>query len=115
MQAIAISNGYIAGKTHIIWEIPHDKINGYEIYRDGNLIASSLKEENPDMFVQPTMFDHDKHTNLFRKDSTHKLMYIDENVKQYQTYSYKIIAKRLNESNTVVEQIESNTATVQIQ
>lgn len=115
MQLITISNGYTTGKAYIIWEIPHNKINGYEIYRDGKLIASSLKEENPDVFTQPTMFDHDKHTNLFRKDSTHKLMYIDESVHQYQAYSYKVVAKRLNENNVAIEAIESNTTTVQIQ
>lgn len=115
MQVIAISNGYIAGKAHIIWEIPHDNISGYEIYRDDILIASSLKEENPDVFVQPTMFDHDNHTNLFKKDSTHKLMYIDENVQQYQTYSYKVVAKRLDENNVAIEALVSNKATIQIQ
>ena len=36
MQVRAISNGYTTGKVYVIWEIPHDKITGYEIYRNGN-------------------------------------------------------------------------------
>lgn len=107
MQAIAISNGYTSGKVYIIWEIPHENINGYEIDRDGKTIASSFFEE-PTEFIQPTMFDHDHHTNLFKKDSTRKLMFIDENVKPYQEYEYQIIAKRINDAGDTIEQIESD-------
>ena len=34
MKAIGISNPYTSGKVYIIWDIPHDKINGFEVYRD---------------------------------------------------------------------------------
>jgi hypothetical protein len=107
MQAKAISNGYTSGKVYIIWEIPHDKISGYEIDRNGITIASSFLEE-PSEFIQPTMFDHDHHTNLFRKDSTKQLMFIDENVQPYQEYEYQVIAKRINENGDTLGQIESD-------
>lgn len=115
MQAMAVSNGYMTGKVCVIWEIPHDKINGFEIYRDGNLIASSLQEEGLHTFIPPTMFDHDHHTNLFKKDSNYKLMYIDESVYKYQNYEYKVIAVRLDENGTEVERIESDLMSVQAQ
>lgn len=107
MQAIAISNGYTTGKVYIIWEIPHDNITGYEIDRNGVTIASSFSEE-PSEFVSPTMFDHDHHTNLFKKKSTHQLMFIDESVHPYQEYEYQVIAVRKNDNGDVVEQIESD-------
>lgn len=115
MQAIAISNGYTTGKVYVIWEIPHDKINGFEIYRDGKLIASSLQEEGLPVFIPPTMFDHDHQTNLFRKDSAFKLMYVDEQVYKYQSYEYQVVAVRLDENGTVMERIESNTVGTQAQ
>jgi len=107
MQAIAISNGYTTGKVYVIWEIPHDKINGYEIYRDGKLIASSLNKDGDKEFVPPTMFDHDHQTNLFRKDSRNKLMYVDENVYTYQNYKYEVTAFRRDENEVIVETISS--------
>lgn len=115
MQAIAISNGYTTGKVYIIWEIPHDKINGFEIYRDGNLIATSFSEEGLKVFIPPTMFDHDHQTNLFKKDSHFKLMYIDENVYKYQKYEYKVIAIRKNLDDDIVESIESNLISITVQ
>ena len=113
MQAIALSNGYTSGKIYVIWEIPHDKINGFEIYRDGKLIASSLDKDGLHTFISPTMFDHDHHTNLFRKDSIFKLMYIDEDVYKYQKYEYQVIAIRLNENDEIVEKIKSNTIIIE--
>jgi hypothetical protein len=108
MQVRAISNGYTAGKVYVIWEIPHDKITGYEIYRDGKVIASSLEEGELKLFTQPTMFDHDHNTNLFKKESRNQLMYIDENVHQYQKYTYEVSAFRQDEHGDVVETIHSN-------
>ena len=117
MEAHAISNGYMTGKVYIIWEIPHDDISGYEIDRNGVTIASSLTEdeEGKAKFVSPTMFDHDHHTNLFKKDSTKQLMFVDENVYPYQHYEYQIIAKRINDIGEVMEQIESDFIYVQAQ
>ena len=107
MQARIISNGYTSGKIYIVWDIPHDNITGYEIDRNGETIASSFFEE-PSEFVSPTMFDYDHHTNLFKKNSTKQLMFVDENVKPYQQYEYQVIAKRTNEVGDIVEQIESD-------
>lgn len=111
MQAVAISNGYLSGKVYIVWEVPHEGINGYDIYRNGTLLATSLGEEG-EKFVSPTMFDTDHQTNLFKKDSTFKLMYVDENVSKYQKYEYKVIATRTGENGAVMEVIESNTMTI---
>ena len=107
MEVIAISNGYTTGKVYIIWEVPHDKINGFEIYRDGKVIASSLNEDGLKIFIPPTMFDHDHHTNLFKKKSSHQLMYIDEDVYQYQEYKYEVTAFRKDENDVIVETIHS--------
>lgn len=107
MEAHAISNGYTSGKVYIIWEIPHGNISGYEIDRNGVTIASSFTEE-PAEFVGPTLFDHDHHTNLFRKESHKQLMFVDENVQPYQKYEYQVIAKRVNDSGEVMELIESD-------
>ena len=107
MQAIAVSNGYTSGKVYVIWEIPHNDITGYEIICNGVVIASSFTEE-PSEFINPTMFDHDHQTNLFKKDSHFKLMYIDENVHRYQEYEYKVIARRINEDGNVMEEITSD-------
>lgn len=58
-------------------------IDRYELYRDGVKIADSG-------FVRPFMFDHDHHTNLFRKESNHKLMYEDIDVAKFREYSYYV-------------------------
>lgn len=111
MKATAIANGYMSGKVFLIWEKPYDDITGYEIYRNNNLIASSLSEDKA-VFEQPTMFDHDHHTNLFRKDSTDKLMYTDEKIQKYQKYEYKVIAKRLDNDGNIIDEIVSNTTDI---
>lgn len=111
MHAIAVSNGYMSGSVYVIWTIPYDGITEYDVYRDGVIIASSSTHE----FVSPTVFDHDHHTNLFRKDSKLKLMHIDENVERYRNYTYKIIARRTDEDGTVRDTITSNTATIEAQ
>ncbi len=116
MQTVTISNGYTSGKVYVIWEILHDNITGYEVFRDGVLIASSLPDaENPVTFEHPTMFDHDHGTNLFKKDSTHKLMFIDETVQQYQYYTYQVLATRVNDANIPVEIHASEKIMVQVQ
>ena len=61
------------------------------------------------------MFDHDHRTNLFRKDSAFKLMYIDENVYRYQNYIYKVVALRTDELGNVLERIESEIVMIQAQ
>lgn len=116
MQAIAISNGYTSGKVYIIWEIPHDNITGYEVFRDNVLIASSLPDASEvTKFEHPTMFDHDHHTNLFKKDSTAKLMFTDEHVNKYQSYEYQVIGTRLNDLGVPVELRVSDKIYIQAQ
>jgi hypothetical protein len=56
----------------------------YELYRNGVLIGEQ------DSFERPTVFDHDHHTNLFKKDSGHQLMYTDEDVKTFTVYQYQV-------------------------
>ena len=99
-------------RVYIVWEIPHDKITGYEIYRDNVMIASSVDGDDK-IFVPPTLFDRDFGTNLFRKSSTKQLMYIDENVQRYQNYSYRIVAKIIR--NNKVTDIDLGTGYVQVQ
>ena len=114
MRAIAISNGYMSGKVYIVWEIPHDKITGFEVKRNDAVIASSSTEDK-NIFVSPTMFDHDHQTNLFKKDSHFKLMYVDENVHRYQEYKYSVVAKRLDSENNLIEEVISNPIFITVQ
>lgn len=115
MEIHAISTPYTSGKVYVIWEIPHDKINGFEVYRDDKLIATSFSEDGLKTFVPPTMFDSDHHTNLFKKKSTHQLMYVDENVYKFQSYKYQVVAKRVNSDNQLMEEIKSAPAYITAQ
>lgn len=91
-------------KVFVIWDkVPY--FNVYEVYRDNKLIATSEGGDNP--FKSPTEFDHDHHTHLFKKTSTHKLMFVDEDFQRFQEYGYHVVAKRVSESGTVMEKKES--------
>lgn len=82
--------------NHIVWPIPYDKMKVYELYRDGVLIAHNNPNQQDDKYYDfsiPCKFDHDKHTNLFFKSSTHKYYYEDENIKRYHKYKYHVIGK----------------------
>lgn len=106
MRAMVIPSSY-TGKIYVVWNIPHDDISGYEVIRNGKVIASSFFEE-PSEFIHPTMFDNDHHTNLFKKDSFRQLMFVDENIQAYQNYEYRVIAKRYNEDGKLMEEIRSD-------
>ena len=122
MRAIGISNGYMSERVYIIWDIPHDKINYYEVWRDKQIIAQSqiddsgkpiappihtdLEKANP--FIHPCMFDHDHHTNLFWKDSTHMLMYVDDTVHKFQQYKYHVVARRIDDNGQMQDMVVSN-------
>lgn len=111
MRLIAISSGNPPNKVYLIWEIPFNGNIAYTVHRDGKVIADNLPDNESKVdFEHPTLFDHDHGTNLFTKDSTHKLMYVDENVNRYRHYEYKVTAKRLDEG---MEIIESNEVTIQ--
>ena len=112
MEMHTISTVTMHDKVYIIWQIPNHQVTGYEIYRNDVLIASSV-DNNEKIFVSPTLFDNDHHTNLFRKDSANKLMYVDEDVQRYQCYSYKVVAKIVKPDRVI--NMESNTAYIQVQ
>lgn len=127
MDAKVLANGYMTGKVFIIWDIPHDKINRYEVWRDDVMIAEiNLDEETvippihedlekAEPFVHPCLFDHDHHTNLFWKESNHQLMYVDETVVRYQEYKYHVIACRINEKGERMEEIQTRPLYTQAQ
>lgn len=115
MRLIAISSGNPPDQVYLIWEIPHDRDIMYGIYRDDVLIAGGFdpNKDTNDIFVHPTLFDHDHGTNLFKKDSTFKLMYTDEVVSRYQHYNYKVVAKVVDANGNVLETITSNEVIIQ--
>lgn len=112
MEAIGISSGYPPKTVYLVWEKPYEVNNGqimyYSIYRDGQLIIFSPDEEGKEVFQSPTMFDHDHHTNLFKKDSTHKLMFVDNEVNTYQEYEYYVEMRRTDADGKVLDVIKSN-------
>lgn len=115
MRLIAISSGNPPDQVYLIWEIPYDGNISYAVHRDGKVIAdnSTSDEQNKDIFVHPTLFDHDHGTNLFKKDSTHKLMYTDQSVSRYQHYHYHIVATVADADGNVLDTITSNEVVIQ--
>lgn len=95
MDARTIWIGYIKA-VQVIFPIPHDKVTTYEIVRDGEVIASI----DALVGVHPSIFDHDKHTNLFWKSSRHELFFQDEDVEKFRTYKYQVRAYRYPDDNT---------------
>lgn len=97
-------------EVHVIWPIPHEYINKYEVYRDDILIAEFDKvQEGPTGGEEnhPVFYDHDKHTNLFWKDSLHKVWFKDENVQDHQKYVYLVKAYKIGEDETILEEVTS--------
>ncbi len=88
IRVTATPSGY-TGSIYVVFD-KNDYINKYELYRDGVKIAESENAEGKSDFCQPTVFDHDHHTNLFRKKSTHQLMYEDTNVAKFRQYAYHV-------------------------
>lgn len=104
MKVSAFYNQYITDGVFIVFEIPHDKINHYSIYRDNVCIASSDNTE----FTNPTLFDRDHGTNLFKTDMFKKLMFLDKTVSKFTNYSYHVVCKYIDENGTVLDNIRSN-------
>ena len=50
----------------------------------------------------PTEFDHDKHTNLFFKKSTHELEFIDYDINSNMEYEYYVSAVNLLNNETFI-------------
>ena len=92
MDARAIWIAYIKA-VQVIFPIPHEKVTLYEILRDGKVIASIDAKDG----VHPSIFDHDKHTNLFWKTSKHELFYQDEDVEAHSRHKYQVKAYRYPE------------------
>lgn len=105
-EAKALASGY-TGKIYIVWDKVHDNINKFEIYRNDSLISESTLDIQWEPFEQPTIFDHDHHTNLFKKDSTHQLMFTDESINKYQQYTYYVKAYRI-EGDIIKEEYTSD-------
>lgn len=112
LQIKAIPCSY-TNKIYVIFD-KLEHINRYELYKNGVKIAE-YDSANVSDFVQPTLFDHDHHTNLFKKDSVHKLMFTDTAVQKFQTYDYQVVAERINESGESMERIESCLISVKTQ
>lgn len=119
LELIGVSNGYPPKTVWLVWEKPYEPNDSmvitYELYRDGNLIASSLNEDGTENFKQPELFDHDHNTNLFRKDSTHKLMYTDNDVNTYREYMYYVKMIRTDMEGNVIDTLVSKPVYVQAQ
>ena len=97
-------------EVHVIWPIPHEHINKYEVYRDGVLVNEfdQVKEGPPEgEDNHPVFYDHDHHTNLFWKDSLHKVWYRDGDVQDHQRYTYVVKAYKIEEDETILEEITS--------
>lgn len=87
-------------EIHVVWPVPYEEINAYELYRNGELIAST-DDRSP--FGPPIMFDNDKETNLYFKSSLHKIHYTDTDIKKHTKYVYKVIGKRRNENDELMD------------
>lgn len=104
----AYGNAYMGYKldgncAYIVWRIPHENYNSFELFRDGERIAySSNREETHEFFEHPHPFDHDHCTNLFRKDSPYKLWFKDEGVQRFQTYTYHVVARDIAEDGRIM-------------
>ena len=87
IQVKATASSY-TNKIYVVFD-KHEYVDKYELYRDGVKVAE-YDETNQSAFAQPTLFDHDHHTNLFKKESSHQLMYEDADVRRYREYSYSV-------------------------
>ena len=83
----AFASAY-AGNIYVVWN-QEDFFDKYELYRNGVLVGETT-EEDFGPFERPMVFDRDHHTNLFRKDSVHQLMFVDDTVKPYTNYTYQV-------------------------
>lgn len=109
MKIYGISNGYPPNTIHIVWAIPHDGINSYQLYRNNVLIADSTVEEQAQLFHNPSLFDQHHGTNLFRNDIKHKIMYTDTNkIEAYRRYEYHVVAKAVTQEGIVTDSITSD-------
>ena len=92
---------------HIVFDIPYEDMLEYNIYkRQTNVIdkkeyiivATGIDKS----LSHPTEFDHDKHTNLFFKKSTHELEFIDYDINSNMEYEYYVSAVNLLNNETFI-------------
>lgn len=124
MNIKAFYSSYVR-QVFVVWDIPDDACNHYELWRDNEKIAemdylakdipgnhSEPTEEIP--FVNPCMFDRDHHTHLFFKDSSHQLMYVDTDIQNFTEHSYYVIANVIDEDDTILASFSTNKSYVTI-
>lgn len=108
MKLFGASRVNLSGMVYLVWDIPHDKINSYQVYRNGILLADSTNPEQANLFKKPTVFDHDHWTNLFRKITSHQMMFLDEGTHKYQKYKYHVVAQAISDSGVITDKQISN-------
>lgn len=87
-QMHATASSY-TNKIYVVFS-EEEHVDKYEVYRDGVKIAEYDTASKLSDFEHPTLFDHDHHTNLFRKESNHQLMYEDGDISRFREYSYYV-------------------------
>ena len=80
-------------QVYVIWLDNNPLFTNYSIIRDGKEIMSGKRED----FHHPEEFDHDHHTNLFRKRSKHELCYHDTDIQKFHEYWYQVIYRQISE------------------
>lgn len=108
MDLRAIWIAYIQ-QTQLIWPEPFDDATKYEVYKDGELFMDITE----DMFLHPTMFDHDHHTNLFWKTSNHENLVLDYTNQKFTKHYYYVKAFKY-EDDILVKKAESKVMEVNI-
>lgn len=92
---------------HIVFDIPYEDTLEYNIYkRQANVIDKKeyiiVATGTDKSLSHPTEFDHDKHTNLFFKKSTHELEFIDYDINSNMEYEYYVSAVNLLNNETFI-------------
>lgn len=95
--------------VHIVFDIPYEDMLEYNIYkRQVNVIDKKeyiiVATDTDKSLSHPTEFDHDKHTNLFFKKSTHELEFIDYDINSNMEYEYYVSAVNLLNNETFISQ-----------
>ena len=111
---LKVSSSYYTNEIYILFKENPGFITEYEIFRNGRSIAKCAMDEKGepanDKFVRPTLFDHDKRTRLFFKDSDHQYMYTDTEAEkdvEYEYYiKYKLWDGTVKESERITKKIE---------
>lgn len=82
-----VSYTCIDNKSYLVWEYDASAI-AYEIYRNDNLLATVNLEE----LDEPFIFLRFPRNKLLRNKLLNSKMYVDDTVKKFNEYAYKIRA-----------------------